>query len=61
MSKLAVQYRPRSMFPEFSYGSFLRSVTLPAGADEDAIKAANASGPLLRVSTEHIHRSRYEQ
>jgi HSP20 family molecular chaperone IbpA len=25
---------------EFAYGSFIRSVTLPVGADEDAIKAA---------------------
>ena len=34
---------------EFSYGSFLRSVTLPAGADEDAIKAGYDKG-ILTVS-----------
>ena len=34
---------------EFSYGSFLRSVTLPAGADEDAIKARYDKG-ILTVS-----------
>ena len=34
---------------EFSYGSFLRSVTLPAGADEDAIKATYDKG-ILTVS-----------
>ncbi|HEX9835085.1 MAG TPA: Hsp20/alpha crystallin family protein [Mycobacterium sp.] len=34
---------------EFSYGSFLRSVTLPAGADEDAIKANYDKG-ILTVS-----------
>ncbi|KWX22538.1 antigen [Mycolicibacterium wolinskyi] len=34
---------------EFSYGSFLRSVTLPAGADEDAIKASYDKG-ILTVS-----------
>ena len=31
---------------EFSYGSFIRSVTLPAGADEDAIKASYDKGVL---------------
>jgi HSP20 family molecular chaperone IbpA len=31
---------------EFSYGSFMRSVTLPAGADEDAIKASYDKGIL---------------
>ena len=31
---------------EFSYGSFLRSVTLPQGADEDAIKATYDKGIL---------------
>ena len=31
---------------EFSYGSFIRSVTLPAGADEDAIKASYDNGIL---------------
>lgn len=31
---------------EFSYGSFIRSVTLPAGADEDAIKASYDKGIL---------------
>ena len=34
---------------EFSYGSFVRSVTLPAGADEDAIKASYDKG-ILTVS-----------
>jgi HSP20 family molecular chaperone IbpA len=34
---------------EFSYGSFTRSVTLPAGADEDAIKATYDKG-ILTVS-----------
>ena len=34
---------------EFSYGSFMRSVTLPAGADEDAIKASYDKG-ILTVS-----------
>ena len=34
---------------EFSYGSFIRSVTLPAGADEDAIKASYDKG-ILTVS-----------
>ncbi|GAB3231775.1 Hsp20/alpha crystallin family protein [Mycolicibacterium hippocampi] len=34
---------------EFSYGSFMRSVTLPAGADEDAIKATYDKG-ILTVS-----------
>ena len=34
---------------EFSYGSFIRSVTLPAGADEDAIKATYDKG-ILTVS-----------
>jgi HSP20 family molecular chaperone IbpA len=34
---------------EFSYGSFIRSVTLPAGADEDAIKAGYDKG-ILTVS-----------
>lgn len=34
---------------EFSYGSFIRSVTLPAGADEDAIKARYDKG-ILTVS-----------
>jgi HSP20 family molecular chaperone IbpA len=31
---------------EFSYGSFVRSVTLPPGADEDSIKAAYDKGIL---------------
>lgn len=31
---------------EFSYGSFMRSVTLPPGADEDAIKASYDKGVL---------------
>jgi HSP20 family protein len=31
---------------EFSYGSFIRAVTLPAGADEDAIKASYDKGIL---------------
>jgi HSP20 family protein len=31
---------------EFSYGSFIRSVTLPSGADEDAIKASYDNGIL---------------
>jgi HSP20 family molecular chaperone IbpA len=35
---------------EFSYGSFMRSVTLPAGADTDAIKASYDKG-ILTVST----------
>jgi HSP20 family protein len=34
---------------EFSYGSFMRSVTLPAGADEEAIKASYDKG-ILTVS-----------
>ncbi|MBN3508686.1 Hsp20/alpha crystallin family protein [Mycolicibacterium septicum] len=34
---------------EFSYGSYLRSVTLPTGADEDAIKASYDKG-ILTVS-----------
>lgn len=34
---------------EFSYGSFMRSITLPAGADEDAIKASYEKG-ILTVS-----------
>lgn len=34
---------------EFSYGSFARSVTLPAGADEDGIKASYDKG-VLKVS-----------
>lgn len=34
---------------EFSYGSFVRSVTLPAGADEDGIKASYDKG-ILTVS-----------
>ena len=34
---------------EFSYGSFMRSVTLPAGAEEDAIKASYDEG-ILTVS-----------
>lgn len=34
---------------EFSYGSFVRSVALPAGADEDAIKASYDKG-ILTVS-----------
>lgn len=34
---------------EFSYGSFMRSVTLPAGADQDAIKANYDKG-ILTVS-----------
>lgn len=34
---------------EFSYGSFMRSVTLPMGADEDAIKATYDKG-ILTVS-----------
>lgn len=34
---------------EFSYGSFSRSLTLPAGADEDAIKASYDKG-ILTVS-----------
>jgi HSP20 family molecular chaperone IbpA len=34
---------------EFSYGSFVRTVTLPAGADEDAIKASYDNG-ILTVS-----------
>jgi HSP20 family protein len=31
---------------EFSYGSFVRSVSLPAGSDEDAIKAGYDKGIL---------------
>lgn len=31
---------------EFSYGSFSRTVTLPAGADEDAVSASYAKGIL---------------
>ncbi|AQA05118.1 hypothetical protein BVC93_24980 [Mycobacterium sp. MS1601] len=31
---------------EFSYGSFLRSVTLPAGADDESIKATYDKGIL---------------
>ena len=41
---------------EFSYGSFVRSVTLPPGADEDAIKASYDKGILtvsVPVSREH--------
>jgi HSP20 family protein len=34
---------------EFSYGSFARSVSLPAGADEDTIKASYDKG-ILTVS-----------
>lgn len=34
---------------EFSYGTFMRSVTLPAGADQDAIKASYDKG-ILTVS-----------
>ncbi len=34
---------------EFSYGSFVRSVSLPAGADEDAIKASYDKG-ILTIS-----------
>jgi len=34
---------------EFSYGSFVRAVTLPAGADEDGIKAGYDKG-ILSVS-----------
>lgn len=34
---------------EFSYGSFIRSVSLPPGADEDAIKASYDKG-ILTVS-----------
>ena len=34
---------------EFSYGSFIRTVSLPAGADEDDIKATYDKG-ILRVS-----------
>jgi HSP20 family protein len=34
---------------EFSYGSFVRSVSLPVGADEDAIKASYDKG-ILTVS-----------
>lgn len=34
---------------EFSYGSFVRSVSLPPGADEDAIKATYDKG-ILTVS-----------
>jgi HSP20 family protein len=34
---------------EFSYGSFMRSVTLPPGADQDAIKARYDKG-ILTVS-----------
>lgn len=34
---------------EFSYGSFMRSITLPPGADEDAIKASYDKG-ILTVS-----------
>jgi HSP20 family molecular chaperone IbpA len=34
---------------EFSYGSFVRSVTLPPGSDEDAIKASYDKG-ILTVS-----------
>ena len=34
---------------EFSYGSFVRSVTLPPGADEDAIRATYDKG-ILTVS-----------
>ncbi|BBX18502.1 hypothetical protein CRI77_08395 [Mycolicibacterium duvalii] len=34
---------------EFSYGSFTRAVTLPGGADEDAIKASYDKG-ILSVS-----------
>jgi HSP20 family protein len=34
---------------EFSYGSYLRSVTLPTGADEDGIKASYDKG-ILTVS-----------
>lgn len=34
---------------EFSYGSFIRSVTLPGGADEDGIKASYDKG-ILTVS-----------
>lgn len=34
---------------EFAYGSFMRSVTLPPGADEDAIKAGYDKG-ILTIS-----------
>lgn len=34
---------------EFTYGSFMRSVPLPAGADEDAIKAGYDKG-ILTIS-----------
>jgi HSP20 family molecular chaperone IbpA len=34
---------------EFSYGSFMRAVTLPPGAEEDAIKASYDKG-ILTVS-----------
>jgi HSP20 family molecular chaperone IbpA len=34
---------------EFSYGSFTRSLTLPAGADEDGIKASYDKG-ILTIS-----------
>lgn len=46
---------------EFSYGSFIRSVTLPAGADEDAIKASYDKGvltvsvPLTEVKAAEKH------
>ena len=46
---------------EFSYGSFMRSVTLPAGADEDAIKASYDKGiltvtvPVGETSTTEKH------
>lgn len=35
---------------EFSYGSFVRTVSLPAGADEDDVKATYDKG-ILTVST----------
>jgi HSP20 family molecular chaperone IbpA len=31
---------------EFSYGSFVRTVSLPAGADEDDVKAPHNKGVL---------------
>ena len=42
---------------EFSYGSFARSVTLPAGADEDDIKATYDKG-ILTVSVAWPNRPR---
>ena len=45
---------------EFSYGAFVRSVTLPAGADEDAIKASYYKG-ILTVTVPVIEQKATEK